>query len=241
MSSTRRIHPIAALVLALTLGLTACSGDDDAGDDTVETTAPETTTTTAAPATSAPQTSTTTAAPATTTTAAPDTTTTTIAAGPGALAMTRVVYEPTTFVMITNVGGSPIELGQHWLCQRPSYSQLPATVLEPGDTVAIGFDGDPPSDLVGLTATFDLEGALGGVTRDDGELGLYTAASFDDVSAITDYVQWGSAGHGRESVAVGAGIWTEGAFVDVPIEATSISSSGLPSAGFEDWFADVGG
>ncbi len=66
-------------------------------------------------------------------------------------------------------------------------------------------------------------------------------AQFDDPSAIVDYVEWGSPGHGRATTAIAAGIWEEGAFIEVPEEATSIASSGLPAAGFEDWFVEIGG
>ena len=43
------------------------------------------------------------------------------------------------------------------------------------------------------------------------ELGLYTSSSFGSASALQDYVIWGSrSGSTRESVAVSAGLWTNG-------------------------------
>ncbi len=156
--------------------------------------------------------------------------------------MIRVAFSPLPYVLITNVGSAPIDLGDHWLCRRPAYRQLPQLTMEPGDTVAVGLgDQPPPDDLVGLAGSVDLGRALGIIERADGELGLYTAPTFDSAQAIVDYVEWGSAAHGRESVAVAAGIWTEGAFVEVPVEALALTSSGLPEAGFEDWSAEVGG
>lgn len=238
--------------LVLVMAAAACASDDAtetsvAGADTsaaaATTTVPATTSaaggsdTTASPTTQAP----TTTASDTGSTTTMSTTTTTISAGPGILAVTSVVFGPPTYVTVTNVGGSPIELGNHWLCQRPAYIQLPSFEMEPGDRVAVGLGEVPPADLVGLTAIFELGDALGEVSRDDGEIALYSAPSFADPNSILDYVEWGSAGHGRSDVAVAAGIWTEGAFVEVPVEALSLSSSGIPSAGFDDWFADIGG
>lgn len=237
-------------IAAAALLIGGCAGDDDA---TVTTTTAPAVAAPTAPATTATTTSA--ASPETTATPAPEstttttttpaaestTTTTTVAPGPGVLAITRVVFEPVTYVMITNVGSSPINLGSHWLCRRPAYLQLPDFELQPFDTVALGLDAEPPGDLVGLTETFALGNALGAISRNDGELGLYRGAQFDDPNAIVDYVEWGSPGHGRAATAIAAGIWDEGAFVEVPEEATSIASSGLPAAGFEDWFAEVGG
>lgn len=234
------------ILLALTLLLAACSSEegDGAGDATTTTSADVTTSaaadTTAAPDTTAPAPSTT--AEATTTSTAPaSTTTTTIAASAGTLALTRVVFEPGAYVLITNVGGSDADLGGLWLCRRPSYEQLPTMTLAPGDTVIVGLGDTPPPELAGLAGTIDLGPVLGPITGADGELGLYTGPSFGDADAIIDYVQWGTAGHGRESVAVEAGIWAEGTFVEVPVEAVSISSAGVPGTGVEAWFADVGG
>lgn len=236
----RRIAAVAMLVL-----LAAACGDDDGAATTVAEATTTTPTTVATTVTSAAP-ATTSAAVTTTspvgTTAAPEATTTTMAPGSGILAMIRVSFQPTPYVLITNVGAAPIDLGDHWLCRRPAYKQLPRLMMEPGDTVAVGLgDTPPPDDLVGLVDSIDLGQALGVIARDDGELGLYGAPTFDAASAMVDYVQWGSADHGRESVAVEAGIWTAGAFVEVPLEALALTSSGLPDAGFEDWAAEVGG
>lgn len=236
----RRVLVMALLATAMA----ACSGDDGAVTTTgaaegTTTSAPSTTVTTAAPTTSgAPSTT----AASTTTVETTTTTTTTVAPGRGVLAMIRLSFQPSPYVLITNVGAAPIDLGDHWLCRRPSYKQLPQLTMDPGDTVAVGLgDTPPPDDLVGLAGSVDLGRALGAITRTEGELGLYTAPTFDSPSAIVDYVQWGAADHGRESVAVEAGIWTAGAFVEVPPEALALTSSGLPEAGFEDWAAEIGG
>jgi len=239
MKRTWIVFLLAMLVAA------ACSSDDSEGGGTEPSTTADAAATTAAGPTTTEAPTDTTATPATqaaTTTAAPaTTTTTTILASSGSLQVTQVVFEPGAYVLVTNVGGTATELGGHWICRRPSYKQLPSFTLEPGDTVAIGLGDTPPPDLAGLAGVIDLGRALGPITRSDGEIGLFTGPNFDSADAIVDYVQWGSAGHGREAVAAEAGIWTVGAFVEVPEEAISISSSGIPGAGVEDWFADVGG
>jgi len=233
---------LCALTLAGALIVASCSSEGDA--TTTVYPAPTAAATTDLVATTAGP-SATTAAPTTTvpaTTTGVPATTTTLPAGPGVLAMIRLVFTPSPYVLVTNVGGSPIELGDHWMCRRPSYKQLPQFTMAPGDTVAVGIgDVPPPADLTGLAGTVDIGSVFGAITTTDGELGLFTAPTFDAAEAIVDYVEWGSADHGRESVAVAAGIWTAGAFVAVPGEALALTSSGLPEAGFEDWSAEVGG
>ncbi len=159
----------------------------------------------------------------------------------GTLALTRVVFEPSAYVVVTNVGGQSAELGAHWLCVFPSYQQLPAHTVEPGQSVAIGLDTAPPPDLIGFAEVFDLGPVVGTPQAADGEMALYTAADFGSATAIADYVQWGSGDHQRSSVAAEAGIWTPGAFVEVPPEALGISSSGAIGGNESDWFAEVGG
>ncbi len=168
-------------------------------------------------------------------------TTTTVAPGPGELALSRVVFAPVPYVTITNIGNGPAELGAHWLCQRPAYKQLPDLVLEPGDTVAIGLGTESPPDLVEYVAVLEVGRAIGPIDIDGGEIGLYADPFFDSPTALVDYVEWGSAGHGRSDVAILAGIWVEGDFVELPPEATSMSSSGAGGPGIADWFVDVGG
>jgi hypothetical protein len=61
-----------------------------------------------------------------------------------------------------------------------------------------------------------------GLSVSDSELGLYNSSNFASSVSMQDYVQWGSAGHEREVVAVNKGIWTAGTFVSAtpPLEYT---------------------
>ena len=234
---------IISLLTVLAVLIAACGGSDDAATTTTTTVAAATSTTAQAETTSttAPSTTTTTAAPATTTTE-PAETTTTIATptGPAEFAIMEVFFGANPYLTIANIGLGSGKLGGFWLCQRPSYYEIPPVRLEPGEVVAIALGGDVP-DLIGITAVFDAGRELGRVVRADGELGLYTAPAFGDKDAIVDYVEWGSSGHGRSAVAVAAGIWVEDGFVPVPPEAQSIAVLSPPATGPDQWSALVGG
>jgi len=230
------------VLLVGVLVASACA--DDTASTTVVTTAPATTsapaTTRAAAATTATtQAPATTAAPTTTaTTQAPATTaapTTTVAASTSGLQIIQVGFD-TSFqegwVLLQNTGNTPWNLTGHYLCQRPSYFALPDVTIPAGDIywVGIGVDHDAP----GVGAN----GAVGTFDPDGGEVGLYSSSSFGDANAILSYVEWGSTGHGRSSVAVAAGIWEAGDFVTVPSDLTgaiSVFDSAAPP-GAANWF-----
>lgn len=98
-------------------------------------------------------------------------------------------------VTITNVSATQYGLTGHFVCNRPVYVPLPDIVLEPGESVTV-----PSGDL-------SLDSA-------SGEVGLYFSNEFGNADAMLGYVEYGSSGRGREPVAVEAGLWTEGEFVD---------------------------
>ncbi len=112
----------------------------------------------------------------------------------------------TNSVTLKNFGASNVPISDYWFCNFPSYAQVSAmtavTSLDPGEEVNIG-------SAINFAVA-------------DGEFGLYTTNSFSSSAAMLDYVQWGSAGHQRESVAVGAAVWDAGTFVSVapPYEYT---------------------
>ena len=210
--------------MALGLVVAACGGDDEAGD--VTTTTPPTT----AAATTTEATTSTTAA--TTTTAEAITTAAPVA---GQFALTSIVYGAGPMVVITNIGDTSANLGGHWICRRPSYFEIPDVELAPDEFVAINLGGDaflPPS---GVKETFST--SLGLFTSGTGEVALYATRSFDNPEDIIDYVEWGAPDHARSAVAVAAGIWPAGGFVETSDETLSIFVSTVPSGGPEDWVA----
>ena len=88
-----------------------------------------------------------------------------------------------------------------------------------------------PGEFVTLQTTVD-------INENDGEFGLYTTNSFGSSSAITDYVEWGSTGHGRSSVAVGAGIWTTGDFAQAWAAGSVLEYDGAGDSS-SDWSQDA--
>lgn len=244
MKAKRHIALLAGLVLVVA----ACSASDDAGSTTdappPSTSTAPTTTTTSGAATS----SSTTEAPvdSTTTTTTQAATTTTVIEDPvvfgPTIAMVQVVFGSTSYVVLRNVGQTDGSTRGLWMCQRPSYFELPAVDLGPGEAVAVIVgDGELP-DLIGISETISAGAALGRLDAEDGEMALYTDAAFSDPAAIIGYVKWGDdPAVGRSDTAVAAGIWTEGGTVDVPTELLVLTAASPPAAGPEDWIAEIGG
>ncbi len=104
----------------------------------------------------------------------------------------------TNMVELHNQGVDTVDVDQYWLCNRPQYNRLGSLSVDCGN-----FNMPPNSYLV-VTTNFAL--SLAG-----DELGLYSSGDFGDDQSIIDYVIWGNrSGQTRESVAVSAGIWTDG-------------------------------
>jgi len=119
-------------------------------------------------------------------------------------AQVRIVQvDPTTNVVtIHNYGGTTVDISSYWFCQFPSYVKvsLMAAPITGSTMLTSGAD-------VTITSSVNF-----GVAN--GEFGLYnniiTNADFGNASKILDYLEWGTSGHTRESVAIAAGIWTIG-------------------------------
>ncbi|MEM6559084.1 MAG: hypothetical protein AAF605_04790 [Myxococcota bacterium] len=118
-----------------------------------------------------------------------------------ALVLEEVRFDGSDRVEIRNAGDSSIDLSSYWLCANRSYNQLSALNVVSGD-----LDSLAPSESV------IVEVELAG----ESDLGLYLSNSFGEADALVDYLKWGqSISADRESVAVAAGQWTAGDFVDV--------------------------
>lgn len=114
-------------------------------------------------------------------------------------------------VTLRNDGAAAYDLSGHFLCNRPTYIEVPGGELAPGATVDVAF----------------------GLDASDGEMALYTSRSFDDPDAMLRYVQWGGDQHGRTATAVAAGVWQEGDTVTGG--ASVITSSGDNPSSAADW------
>lgn len=117
------------------------------------------------------------------------------------IAITEVDYANLKQVEIRNNTTETVDVSNYWLCLGPgNYRQISALTVVNGST-----NLNPGAHLV---ITFDLLG-----DSSDG-LGLYRTNAFASSDAIVDFVQYGAAGSPREGVAVGAGVWTSGEFIN---------------------------
>lgn len=127
------------------------------------------------------------------------------------------------WVEIFNGTESAVDVSSYWLCNFPSYAQISTlTVLEGNTTIPAGGY---------LVVAFD---AIG---DGDGEVGLYQANNFGSAADMLDYLQYGSAGHQREPVAVEAGLWDAGAFVAAAPAGQSLSFFDNGGAPADNWTA----
>ena len=125
-------------------------------------------------------------------------------------------FQPATnTVEIKNVGANATNVSSLILCSFPVYTTLSTMTIVSGDLML-----DPEEIVV-------LSGHSMNVAND--ELGLYLTNAFTNPASMIDYVEWGSTGHVRSSVAVSAGIWQTGDFLTF-----------LPLAG-ESYMWDAGG
>ena len=127
-------------------------------------------------------------------------------------AQIRIIeVEPSTnTIKIKNFGGSTVDISTYRLCTLIKYT----TNLTTGTTINSGSLNLTVGSEVELVVPGGASGTWPNLSA-EADLGLYLAAgSFGSASAMVDFVQWGSAGHGRESVANTKGIWTTGEFVD---------------------------
>lgn len=155
--------------------------------------------------------------------------------------LTEVVFGDNGYVVVTNVGGAAGDLEGYAICQKPGYFVFPAIEVEPFEVVWVAVGNG-----VGLTSTAAVEvipanGAVGRLARGDGELALYRSAQFSLAEELLSYVEWGEAGHGRSSVAVEAGLWEEGAFIEIPDDAFGVVSAAAEPSSPSDWVAGLGG
>ena len=131
------------------------------------------------------------------------------------IAQTGVVINEvsaTNQIEIKNTGMSMVDISSYFLCDFPTYTQISNLTIESGSTMLA------PGALVVISGW--------NVDEADSELGLYSSANYGSSSAIVAYVEWGSSGHQRSSVAIEAGIWTPGSFVPSFMLGESIAYEG---------------
>jgi hypothetical protein len=118
------------------------------------------------------------------------------------------------WVELHNVGDAAVDVSGYVLCNFPEYAPITAAEIVSGELVI-------PADGF-LVVRWDKFGT------DDGEVGIYSrGGEFGNSEAIVDYLQYGSAGHRRETVGEGAGVWVAGAFLEVPADGMSLVRSDM--------------
>lgn len=104
------------------------------------------------------------------------------------------------FITIVNLTTAPVDISGHRLCSLFNYATLSNLTASFGDVSNV-----PANDIVIVSWPIDDSAA---------DLALYLpTGSFSDPSAMVDFMQYGSAGNGREDEAVEAGLWTAGDFI----------------------------
>lgn len=109
----------------------------------------------------------------------------------------------TDFITISNTTNGTIDLGSYRLCSLFSYT---GSGIAAGATTVFGNINAVPSN--------DIVIVLWPINDVAADVALYEpTGSFSDPNAMVDFMQYGSAGNGREGEAVSAGLWSAGQFV----------------------------
>jgi len=109
---------------------------------------------------------------------------------------------------LKNTGDEPVDVSDLWLCNRPTYTRVSGLKIISGEMV--------------IPAGGFLVVEWAGVRDNKAELGLYSGNNFGNSQEMLDYLEYGGAGGGRESVASTAGLWDAGTFVTLPEDGASI-------------------
>ena len=133
----------------------------------------------------------------------------------------------TNWVELYNAGNEPVDVSDHFLCDIPIYPRISSLTVLSG-SMTIPADGY----LVLSWSNIDAE---------DAEIGLYasTTSSFGDPNSMLDYMQYGVAGHGRETTAVQAGVWAAGQFVDLAMGQETLQFTEGNAVGSSSWEASA--
>lgn len=134
------------------------------------------------------------------------------------------------WVELHNTDSSDVDVSSFWLCNFPNYTQIAnLTALQGSTTIPAG----------GFLVV-----ALDALGEGDGEVGLYQDiggdfGNFGRAGFMLDYMQYGSAGHQRESVAVADGVWDAGTFGPAAANGQSLAFLGGGATTAEAWQSSI--
>jgi len=139
----------------------------------------------------------------------------------------EVDYEE-QWVELFNAGTQTVDVSGMFLCTYPNY--LPIGNL----TVTMGNTSMSPGDFLVVTWA-----PSSNFTTTSGELGLYAAntSDFGNAPSMFDYMEYGTDGHQRESVAVANLFWDSGAAIPLGPAGQSLSRNGVDVFGPSHWEA----
>ena len=130
--------------------------------------------------------------------------------------ISEVVFGQDGYAVVTNGASVSADPAGLFLCQFPSYPEVPAGQLDPGESARV-----PASEL-------------GELKPESGEVALFLRPEWENPDAIAGYVQWGTTGHKREEPAVAGGVWEQDSFV-VAGDASGLIASGPASTSAGAW------
>jgi hypothetical protein len=209
--------------IALVLVLSSCSGGGASSDAGVGSTLE--------PAPPAPTTTTRGTDAAIT---VPDTTSTTVVTGDARFVIGSVVFGDGGTIEVGNLGPDAGDLTGFWIAIHPYYLELPSTILAPGTALIVSYAEEADPELVIPAA-----GLLPILKSGSGEIGLYASGDFGDPDSIVDYVEWGSTGHVRSTVAIEAGLWPEDQVIVIDGSATGLTVGDRSEPGPQGWSVTV--
>ncbi|NNE13890.1 MAG: T9SS type A sorting domain-containing protein, partial [Saprospiraceae bacterium] len=123
---------------------------------------------------------------------------------------------------LENISSDTIDVNDYLIKQEFNTYRVGDLVVECGNSSRIL----EPGDKVGLVVI--------PMSNVDGELALFTSGSNAAFNVVSDYVQWGSAGHQHENFAVSSGVWSANDFVPTFTSGQSIYYDGDGDASI-DW------
>ncbi len=143
-------------------------------------------------------------------------------------AISRIAFGEEGRIELVNTGPQPGNIHGHWIAIHPFYLELPSRIIESGETVVIALGGEElPEGWVDGVGLLPVLGPAGG------EVALYRRGTFGNPDAMVDYVEWGSGGHRRSTVAIAAGLWDEALVIPMAGNEAGLVASADAESRFE--------
>ena len=123
------------------------------------------------------------------------------------------IYFEEGYVELKNVSGAPVDVSDYYLASASENARVGSHFPFCGN-----FNLAPGALL--------MISAFSNLTWNEGEMILFNNADLTNPAGAIDYVEWGNAGQSYEALAVTAGIWTAGDFVEAILEGGSLEYDG---------------